>query len=82
MLFRSLAAFQQDRGEGVQKSLSDAAKWYAVAASQGDSGAAERLETLKKTMAPADIAIALDAARKFKPQPLDPVANEMPSATG
>ncbi|MCE9520999.1 MAG: hypothetical protein K8S25_01045, partial [Alphaproteobacteria bacterium] len=71
-----------ERGMGVEKNVSEAAKWYAVASSQGDSGASERLEALKKTMSPADIAIALDAARNFKPKPLDPTANEAPSVTG
>ncbi len=71
-----------ERGMGVEKNANEAAKWYAVASSQGDSGAAERLEALKRTMSPADIAVALDAARKFKPKPLDPSANEAPNTSG
>ena len=71
-----------ERGMGVEKNASEAAKWYAIASSQGDSGAAERLEALKRTMSPGDIAISLDAARNFKPKPLDPSANEAPNTTG
>jgi localization factor PodJL len=71
-----------ERGMGVEKNVADAAKWYAIAASQGDSGAAERLDALKRQMAAGDVAIALDAARKFEPKPLDPVANEVPSVGG
>lgn len=71
-----------ERGMGVEKNTSEAAKWYAVASAQGDSGAAERLEALKRTMSPGDIAVALDAARNFKPKPLDPSANETPGANG
>jgi localization factor PodJL len=71
-----------ERGMGVEKNASEAAKWYAVASSQGDTGAAERLEALKRTMSPADIAMALEAARTFKPKPLDPAANELPGASG
>ena len=71
-----------ERGMGVEKNASEAAKWYAVASSQGDTGAAERLEALKRTMGPADIAVALEAARTFKPKPLDPSTNELPNASG
>ncbi len=71
-----------ERGMGVEKNLNEAAKWYAIASSQGDTGASERLAALKTTMSPADIAVALDAARKFKPKPLDPTANELPAVNG
>ena len=71
-----------ERGMGVQKNVSEAAKWFAVAASQGDAGAAERLEGLKRSMSAADVAIALEAARKFKAKPLDPTANLAPNYPG
>ena len=42
----------------------------------------ERLDAVKRQMSPADIAIALDSARKFRPKPLDPAANEVPAISG
>ncbi len=71
-----------ERGMGTEKNTNEAAKWYAIAASQGDSGAAERLEQLKKTMSAADIALSLEAARKFQPKPMNPTANEAPAFAG
>ncbi|MBL9097906.1 MAG: SEL1-like repeat protein [Alphaproteobacteria bacterium] len=71
-----------ERGMGVEKNANEAAKWYAVAVSQGDTGAAERLELLKRTMSGADVAMALDAARKFQPKPMNAIANEVPAFTG
>lgn len=71
-----------ERGMGVEKNANEAAKWYAVAVSQGDTGAAERLEQLKRTMSGADVAMALDAARKFQPKPMNATANEVPAFTG
>jgi localization factor PodJL len=67
-----------ERGMGVEKNLQEAAKWYAVASTGGDSGATERLETLRKTLSANDIAMALEAAKRFQAKPLDPAANEMP----
>jgi len=71
-----------ERGMGTEKNAGEAAKWYAIAASQGDSGAAERLEQLKKTMSAADVALSLEAARKFQPKPMNPTANEAPAFAG
>lgn len=71
-----------ERGMGVEKNVSEAAKWYSIASGQGDSGASERLDALKKQMSPADIALSLDAARNFKAKPLDPVSNEVPAVSG
>jgi localization factor PodJL len=71
-----------ERGMGADKNLSEAAKWYAIAASQGDAGAAEKLEGLKKVLSASDVAMALEAARQFKPKPLDKTANELPSVQG
>jgi localization factor PodJL len=71
-----------ERGMGADKNLSEAAKWYAIAASQGDTGATEKLEALKKVLSASDVAMALEAARQFKPKPLDKTANELPSVQG
>jgi localization factor PodJL len=71
-----------ERGMGVEKNLQEAAKWYAVAASQGDTGAGEKLEGLKKTLNAGDLAMAIEAARKFQPKPMDKAANELPGFSG
>jgi localization factor PodJL len=71
-----------ERGMGVEKNANEAAKWYAIAVAQGDTGAAERLEQLKRTMPGADVAMALEAARKFQPKPMNASANEVPAFTG
>jgi localization factor PodJL len=71
-----------ERGMGVEKNLAEAAKWYAIASAQGDSGASERLEALKKQMTAGEVALSLDAANKFKAKALDPASNEVPSYNG
>ncbi|MFM9865249.1 MAG: hypothetical protein ACKVRO_16765 [Micropepsaceae bacterium] len=71
-----------ERGMGVEKNVTEAAKWYAIASSQGDTGAGEKLEALKKTLSAGDVAMALEAARKFQPKPLDKAANELPGFSG
>ncbi|NOT39200.1 MAG: hypothetical protein HOP13_01775 [Alphaproteobacteria bacterium] len=71
-----------ERGMGVEKNVTEAAKWYAIASAQGDTGAGEKLEALKKTLSAGDVAMALEAARKFQPKPLDKAANELPGFSG
>jgi localization factor PodJL len=71
-----------ERGMGVEKNVGEAAKWFAIAAAQGDPGAAERLEKLKPTLSSGDVAVALEAARKFKPKPMNPAANDAPRFAG
>ena len=71
-----------EQGMGVPKNVKEAATWFAVASAQGDTGAAERLDALKKLLSPGDIAMALDAARKYRAKGLDPSSNELPSGPG
>ncbi len=71
-----------EQGMGVAKNAKEAATWFAVASAQGDTGAAERLDALKKLLSPGDIAMALDAARKYRAKGLDPSSNELPSGPG
>ncbi len=71
-----------ERGMGVDKNTVEAAKWYAIAASQGDNGATEKLDALKKLMSAGDVAMALESARTFQPKPLDKAANELPGFSG
>jgi len=68
-----------EQGMGVEKNLKEAMTWYKIAAEQGDRGAGEQLDALQKTMPPAEVALALDAARKFKARPVNPTVNEAPS---
>lgn len=71
-----------EQGMGIEKNLKEAITWYAVAASQGDNGAAERLDALKKAVGASEVALALDAARRFKPKPLNPASNDLPAGPG
>jgi AcrR family transcriptional regulator len=64
-----------ERGAGVQQSLTDAYKWYAIAAKGGDKEAETRVAVLATQLAPADLALAQQAAASFKPQPMDETAN-------
>ncbi len=68
-----------EQGMGVERNLKEATTWYAIAAEQGDTGAAERLDALKKTLPASDVALALDAARKFKPRQVNAAANDTPT---
>ena len=71
-----------EQGLGIQKNLKEATTWYAIASAQGDTGAAERLDAVKKLLTPGDVAMSLDAARRYKAKALNPASNEMPSGPG
>jgi localization factor PodJL len=71
-----------ERGMGLDKNPTEAAKWFAIAAGQGDADAAAKLEQLKKTMNPVELANALQGAKAYQPKPIDPVANEVPAFPG
>jgi localization factor PodJL len=64
-----------ERGAGIQQSLTEAYKWYAIAAKGGDKEAETRVAVLATQLAPADLALAQQAAASFKPQPMDESAN-------
>jgi localization factor PodJL len=64
-----------ERGAGLQQSLTDAYKWYAVAAKGGDKEADARVAALATQLAPADLALAQQAAASFRPSPMDQNAN-------
>jgi localization factor PodJL len=64
-----------ERGAGIQQSLTEAYKWYAIAAKGGDKEADTRVAVLATQLAPADLALAQQAAASFKPQPMDESAN-------
>lgn len=67
-----------ERGMGVEKNPVESAKWFAIAAAQGDSEAPAKLEALRKQLSASQIALALEGARNFKPKALNPEANEGP----
>jgi TPR repeat protein/AcrR family transcriptional regulator len=64
-----------ERGAGLQQSLTEAYKWYAIAAKGGDKEADARVAALATQLAPAELALAQQAAASFKPAPMDQDAN-------
>lgn len=68
-------AVLHERGTGVKQSLADAFKWYGIAAAWGDRPARLRMDALAQRLHPADLALAQQAAEKFKPKPVNMSAN-------
>ncbi len=68
-----------ERGDGVPQSLTDAYKWYAVAAAAGDNESKSRISALATQLAPDDLSAAQSAAASFRPEPLNRAANLMPA---
>lgn len=64
-----------ERGAGIQQSLTEAYKWYAIAGKGGDKESEARVAALATQLAPADLALAQQAAASFKPAPMDQNAN-------
>jgi localization factor PodJL len=64
-----------ERGAGIPQSLTEAYKWYAIAAKGGDMEAQSRVAALATQLAPADLALAQQAAASFRPTPMDQNAN-------
>jgi len=74
-----------ERGAGIPQSLTEAYKWYAIAAHGGDKEADTRIAVLATQLAPAELALAQQAAASFKPAPLNQNANlasDPPSTDG
>jgi len=67
-----------ERGMGVQQSLIDAYKWYAIAAQQGDTESKARLDALNTQLSPEDKTAAEKAAQSFRPETTDRNANIPP----
>lgn len=70
-----------ERGDGLPQSLLDAYKWYSIAARAGDAVAKARAEAIATQVSAEELAAARQAVANFKPQPLDPKANDVPSVT-
>ncbi len=64
-----------ERGAGIPQSLTEAYKWYAIASQGGDKESDSRVAVLATQLAPADLALAQQAAASFKPAPMDQNAN-------
>src|ERR1700689_3161112 len=67
-----------ERGMGVQQSLINAYKWYAVAAQQGDAESKARIDALSTQLSPEDKTAAQKAAASFRPDGMDRNANVPP----
>jgi localization factor PodJL len=66
-----------ERGLGLGRNPVEAAKWFAIAAAQGDADAAGKLAAIRRTMQPAEVDTALEAARTFQPK-TSAAANDTP----
>jgi len=68
-----------ERGDGVPQSLLDAYRWYSIAAASGDAVAKTRAEAIATQISPEELQAAQRAVALFKPQPLNPAANDVPT---
>ena len=69
-------AILYERGLGVPQNLTDAYRWYVIAAKTGDKESKDRVDALSSQLSPEDRSAAETAAAEFKPQPADLRANE------
>jgi localization factor PodJL len=72
-------AVLHERGLGVQTSLTDAYRWYAIAAAEGDAESSTRVEALMSQIPAAARDTADKAADGFKATAADAGANEAPA---
>jgi TPR repeat protein len=70
-----------ERGDGVPQSLLDAYKWYSIAAAAGDAVAKTRADAIATQVSPEQLRAAQQAVVKFKPEPINQVANDTPTMT-
>ncbi len=68
-----------ERGDGVPQSLLDAYRWYSIAAASGDAVAKTRADAIATQISPEELQAAQRAVAQFKPQPLNPAANDVPT---
>jgi TIR domain/Sel1 repeat len=69
-----------ERGTGVKRDLTEAAKWYAIASINGDIEAGDRFRAVTAQLDADQTSRAVEAAAAFQPKAIDPAANEAPSA--
>ncbi len=63
------------QGLGLTADLTEAYKWFAIAAKGGDTDAAGKRDSIANAMLPEKLAEARGAAELWKPVALDPAAN-------
>ena len=63
------------RGNGVTQDLEESYKWFAIAARDGDSDAAQKRDEVANAMRPEQLASAKAKTELWKAQPLDEKAN-------
>jgi localization factor PodJL len=68
-----------ERGMGVAASLTEAYKWYLIAANQGDAESRTRVEALATQLQAAQKTAAERAAAAFRAKAVDDAANEPPT---
>jgi TPR repeat protein len=68
-----------ERGDGVPQSLLDAYKWYSIAAAAGDPVAKTRADAIATQVSSEELQAAQQVAANFKPRPINPAANDIPS---
>ena len=68
-----------ERGQGVPQSLVNAYKWYAIAAAAGDHDSKSSIEALKTQLKPAELSAGEQAAKSYKPIPVNAAANTPPN---
>jgi localization factor PodJL len=69
-------AILHENGMGLPKSTAEAYKWYALAAERGDPEAVKRRDSVAGRLAPADVERSRMAVAKWRPQMIEPVAND------
>lgn len=67
-----------ERGLGVAMSLTEAYKWYVIAAAQGDTESKARVDALITQLPAADRQAAERDAKAFRPKPMNQDTNEAP----
>jgi localization factor PodJL len=63
------------RGLGTDKDLSQSYKWFAIAAREGDSDAAQKRDTIAASLAQSELETARSEAEMWQPVPLNEDAN-------
>ena len=67
-----------ERGMGVPQSLTEAYKWYAIAAAQGDAESRARIDAIATQVGTSERAAAEKAAAEFRPESMNREANMPP----
>ena len=70
------------RGLGVEKSLSESYKWFALAAAQGDKEAARKRDDVSGQLDAKELVAAKEAVKTFAAQPQPATATTVPQPAG